>query len=136
MEPPTKEEIDRAVADIPLYDHRSTKTSVDGLPLVYEPSVIKKYWDQRPAEMQRRWALFLSVTAPFITRLVKDFTQGTIMRVSVMYVYRYMLRRRRSLNQRGGLRLCRQDPAAAAVYLFLSSSINVLLLLYIHTCTE
>jgi hypothetical protein len=43
--------------------------SRDGLPLVYEPKTIKKYWDARPAEMQRRWALFLSVTAPFLTKL-------------------------------------------------------------------
>jgi hypothetical protein len=31
--------------------------------------------------MQRRWALFLSVTAPFITKLVRTFTQGTILKV-------------------------------------------------------
>lgn len=53
----------------------------DGLPLVYEPEVIKKYWDKRPSEMQRRWALFLSVTAPFITKLVRRFTSGTILQV-------------------------------------------------------
>jgi aarF domain-containing kinase len=39
----------------------------------------RRYWDQRPAEMQRRWALFISVTAPFLTRLVRDFSRGTIM---------------------------------------------------------
>ncbi|TFJ81204.1 hypothetical protein NSK_007471 [Nannochloropsis salina CCMP1776] len=56
---------------IPDYNHRDALTSRDGLPLVYEPKTIKKYWDARPAEMQRRWALFLSVTAPFLTKLGK-----------------------------------------------------------------
>lgn len=54
---------------VPAYNHRDTLMSRDGLPLVYEPKTIKKYWDARPAEMQRRWALFLSVTAPFVTKL-------------------------------------------------------------------
>lgn len=58
-----------------------SQQQADGLPLVYEPDVIKKYWDKRPSEMQRRWALFLSVTAPFITKLVRFFTQGTILKV-------------------------------------------------------
>ncbi|EWM25218.1 hypothetical protein Naga_101194g1 [Nannochloropsis gaditana] len=65
-------------SSIPDYNHRDALTSRDGLPLVYEPKTIKKYWDARPAEMQRRWALFLSVTAPFLTKLVKGFTQGTL----------------------------------------------------------
>lgn len=58
-------------SSIPDYNHRDALTSRDGLPLVYEPKTIKKYWDARPAEMQRRWALFLSVTAPFLTKLGK-----------------------------------------------------------------
>lgn len=66
------------VPAVPAYNHRDTLMSRDGLPLVYEPKTIKKYWDARPAEMQRRWALFLSVTAPFVTKLVKGFTQGTL----------------------------------------------------------
>ena len=62
----------------PAYNHQETKTTADGLPLTYDPVVIQKYWSKRPQEMQRRWALFLSVTAPFITGLVKDFTQGSL----------------------------------------------------------
>ena len=62
----------------PAYNHQDTKTTSDGLPLTYDPVVIQKYWSKRPQEMQRRWALFLSVTAPFITGLVKDFTQGSL----------------------------------------------------------
>ena len=53
----------------PSYNHMDALTTKDGLPLVYEPATIKKYWDQRPSEMNKRWALFLSVTAPFLTKL-------------------------------------------------------------------
>ncbi|KAM3569161.1 hypothetical protein VYU27_008738, partial [Nannochloropsis oceanica] len=77
--PPLSDSSPSATAPaVPAYNHRDTLMSRDGLPLVYEPKTIKKYWDARPAEMQRRWALFLSVTAPFVTKLVKGFTQGTL----------------------------------------------------------
>jgi len=67
--PPPPSSDPSSSASVPAYNHRDALMSRDGLPLVYEPKTIKKYWDARPAEMQRRWALFLSVTAPFLTKL-------------------------------------------------------------------
>lgn len=67
--PPPPSSDPSSSSSVPVYNHRDALMSRDGLPLVYEPKTIKKYWDARPAEMQRRWALFLSVTAPFLTKL-------------------------------------------------------------------
>ena len=83
----------------------------DGLPLVYEPEVIKKYWDKRPSEMQRRWALFLSVTAPFITKLVRRFTSGTIFQV---LFFCFFLEREKGVGGGGGVGLGAANPTHTA----------------------
>jgi aarF domain-containing kinase len=55
------------------------KFDEDGLPLVYEPDVIKQYWDSRPREMTQRWTFFLGQTVPFVSKLVRDFTAGRLL---------------------------------------------------------
>ncbi|CAM9922635.1 unnamed protein product, partial [Ectocarpus sp. 13 AM-2016] len=55
-------------------------TDADGLPLVYDSDSIGRYWDKRPGELNSRWSKFLSVTVPFVTRVVRDYTSGSIMK--------------------------------------------------------
>eukprot|EP00611_Tribonema_gayanum_P021307 TRINITY_DN4064_c0_g1_i4.p1 TRINITY_DN4064_c0_g1~~TRINITY_DN4064_c0_g1_i4.p1 ORF type:complete len:723 (+),score=280.48 TRINITY_DN4064_c0_g1_i4:457-2625(+) len=55
------------------------KTDENGLPLVYDPLTIKKYWDSRPGEMTQRWTFFLGQTVPFITRLARCFSSGQLL---------------------------------------------------------
>ncbi|CAN0441299.1 unnamed protein product, partial [Ectocarpus fasciculatus] len=33
-----------------------------------------------PAQLNSRWSKFLSVTVPFVTRVVRDYTSGNIMK--------------------------------------------------------
>lgn len=41
----------------------------DGLPLVYNKEAIQKYWDKQGGALQRRWAEFLSLSVPFLTKV-------------------------------------------------------------------
>lgn len=61
------------------YVYGEQKFDEDGLPLVYEPKVIKTYWDSRPKEMAQRWTYFLGQTTPFLTRLIRYFTSNTLL---------------------------------------------------------
>lgn len=40
----------------------------EGLPLVYSVERIASYWDTKPGELSDRWARFLSISTPFITK--------------------------------------------------------------------
>ncbi|CAM9531305.1 unnamed protein product, partial [Laminaria digitata] len=62
------------------YKYGDVLTDKDGLPLVYDSDSIGRYWDKRPGELNSRWTKFLSVTVPFVTRVVKDYTSGNIMK--------------------------------------------------------
>eukprot|EP00903_Cladosiphon_okamuranus_P007787 g7536.t1 len=62
------------------YRYGDVLTDADGLPLVYDSDSIGRYWDKRPGELNGRWTKFLSVTVPFVTRVVKDYTSGNIMK--------------------------------------------------------
>ncbi|CAM9697286.1 unnamed protein product, partial [Ectocarpus fasciculatus] len=62
------------------YMYGDVLTDADGLPLVYDSDSIGRYWDKRPGELNSRWSKFLSVTVPFVTRVVRDYTSGNIMK--------------------------------------------------------
>lgn len=48
----------------------------DGLPLVYSRDAIQAYWDSRPGELQGRWAEFLGLTMPFLTKVTGTLLVG------------------------------------------------------------
>jgi len=47
----------------------SNEVDADGLPLVYNKDAIQKYWDKQGGALQRRWAEFLSLSVPFLTKV-------------------------------------------------------------------
>lgn len=53
------------------YVARSTTAEIDadGLPLVYNKEQIQKYWDKQGGALQKRWAEFLSLSVPFLTKV-------------------------------------------------------------------
>ncbi|GMH41398.1 hypothetical protein BSKO_09308 [Bryopsis sp. KO-2023] len=55
----------------------------DGIPLVYDKKLLEEYWNKRPGQMQQRWTFFLSLSVPFISRLVRDYTAGTLVQNEV-----------------------------------------------------
>ena len=48
----------------------------EGLPLIYDKDAIQKYWSTQGGALQQRWAEFLGVTVPFITRVAGLLISG------------------------------------------------------------
>lgn len=48
----------------------------DGLPVVYDKDLIEAYWRKEDGALQRRWREFLSVSVPFLTKLVAMLVRG------------------------------------------------------------
>ncbi|CAM9527254.1 unnamed protein product [Chrysoparadoxa australica] len=60
------------------FQYGTEKTDETGLPLIYEPELIQKYWDKRKTNLNKRWSFFLGLTVPFVTRVIKDYTSGSL----------------------------------------------------------
>lgn len=56
--------------------NRSSQVDDVGLPLVYNKDLIQKYWEKENGALQRRWAEFLSVTVPFLSRIAALLIRG------------------------------------------------------------
>ena len=41
----------------------------EGLPLVYDKTAIQAFWDKQGGALQKRWAEFLGLSVPFLTRV-------------------------------------------------------------------
>lgn len=50
----------------------------DGLPLVYDRAAIETYWRRSRTALQSRWAEFLTVSLPLLTRLLTYTLRGTL----------------------------------------------------------
>jgi len=48
----------------------------EGLPLVYNKDAIQRYWDGQGGALQARWAEFLGVSVPFLTRVAGLLVSG------------------------------------------------------------
>jgi len=48
------------------------------LPLRYDASAINRYWNSRLGEMTERWKYFLGLAVPFGTKVLQNFTAGTL----------------------------------------------------------
>ena len=56
-------------ADVDRVDGSKVAVDEEGLPLVYDRQAIQTYWDKQGGALQKRWAEFLSLSVPFLTRV-------------------------------------------------------------------
>ena len=48
---------------------RPVAVDEEGLPLVYDKTAIQAFWDKQGGALQKRWAEFLGLSVPFLTRV-------------------------------------------------------------------
>jgi len=50
----------------------------DGMPLVYNMEKLEAYWEQYPGELTNRWAEFLGVGVPYMSKIIGGFAAGNL----------------------------------------------------------
>ena len=61
---------------VAIDESRTGLVDEEGLPLVYDKEAIQKYWEGQGGALQSRWAEFLSVSVPFLTRVAALLVSG------------------------------------------------------------
>jgi len=50
----------------------------EGLPIVYDKELIEAYWRKQDGALQKRWREFLSVSVPFLTKMITMLVRGGV----------------------------------------------------------
>jgi predicted unusual protein kinase regulating ubiquinone biosynthesis (AarF/ABC1/UbiB family) len=61
---------------VAMDESRRDLVDEEGLPLVYNKDAIQKYWEGQGGALQARWAEFLAVSVPFLTRVAALLVSG------------------------------------------------------------
>lgn len=61
---------------VAMDESRRDLVDEEGLPLVYNKDAIQKYWEGQGGALQARWAEFLGVSVPFLTRVAALLVSG------------------------------------------------------------